>query len=409
MHAVIIAVGDELTSGAVVDTNSAYLAARLGELGIETVRHETVGDDVPALIEAISRAAAQAELVIITGGLGPTPDDLTRQALASALGTKLVEDPRQARRIEEFFSRRGRQMKPSNRAQALVPRGAEAIDNDCGTAPGLTATVGKARLFVLPGPPHEMRQMFTLRVLPELSAETALATRLVHTFGAGESDVAEAIADLMDRRANPRLGTTAQAGVVTVRITARGPDAQAAERLAEKTAELVRARLGELAFGADGETLPAVVGSLLRSAGQTLAVAESCTGGLLGALLTETPGASEYFLGGVVAYANEAKACLLDVPQEMLLAHGAVSEPVAEHMAAGARRCFGAEWGIGLTGIAGPTGGSKEKPLGLVYIAVAGPRAGAVHRHVFPGTREVVRRRAALAALNHLRLALKRP
>ena len=407
MYAVIVAVGDELTSGATVDTNSAYLARRLAELGIETLRHETVGDDTAAIAEAITRAAAEAELVIVTGGLGPTPDDLSRRALASAMGVELVEDPRQAERIAAFFARRGREMKPSNRAQALVPRGAEAIDNDRGTAPGLAANVGKSRVFILPGPPHEMREMFTARVLPELSADAAIATRLIHTFGAGESDVAGAIADLMDRRANPRVGTTAQAGVVTVRITARGRDAEAAEELAEKVAELVKARLGELVFGTGEETLSGVVGSLLRSAGQSLAVAESCTGGLLGALLTDVPGASEYFLGGVVAYANEAKAGLLDVPWELLRTHGAVSEPVAGAMAAGARGRFGADWGIGITGIAGPAGGSAKKPVGLVYIALAGPGIDQVHRQVFPGTREVIRRRAALAALDHLRRALK--
>ncbi len=406
MRAVIIAVGDELTGGATVDTNSAYLSLRLAEHGIEVARHVTVGDDAEAIAAAIVRAARDAPLVLVTGGLGPTLDDLSRQGLARAMGSELIEDARQAERIAHFFAARGREMKPSNRTQALVPAGAESIDNDCGTAPGLAAQVGQARVFVMPGVPSEMVDMFEGKIAPLLPAAGAILRRDIHTFGLGESDVGERIADLMDRQANPRVGTTASAGVITVRIASAAATAEAAAAQAERTAAEVRRRLGELVFGEAGQSLPAAVGEVLKRSRQTLALAESCTGGLLGEMITDVPGASEYFLGGVVAYANAAKGELLGVPDALLDRCGAVSEPVAAAMAEGAGRKFAADWAIAVTGIAGPAGGTAEKPVGLVFIAIAGPSGTAVHRHLWPGTRDLVRRRSALAALNHLRLAL---
>lgn len=406
MQAVILSVGDELIGGTIVDTNSAYLSRRLAERGISVLRHVTVGDDAGAIAAAVAEAAGAAEIVLVTGGLGPTRDDLTRQGLAQAMGAELVEDPRQAERIAGFFAARGREMKPSNRRQALIPAGSEAIDNDCGTAPGLAASVGGARVFVMPGVPHEMAEMFEERIAPQLPAAGAIVRKDVHAFGAGESDVGEMIAELMARGSNPAVGTTASAGVITVRITASGQTADAAEAEAEKTAAEVRRRLGDLVFGEDGRTLAGAVAAALKAAGQTLALAESCTGGLIGQMITSVPGASEYFLGGVVCYADEAKVDLLGVAGELIEARGAVSEPVAAAMAEGARKAFGADWAIGVTGIAGPAGGSADKPVGLAFIALAGPGGTDVRRHVFPGDRGIVRRRAAFAALNHLRLAL---
>jgi len=408
MKAVIIAVGDELLAGQTVDTNSAWLADRLGPRGVGTVRHVTVGDDAGAVAAAVAAAAAEADLVLVTGGLGPTPDDLSREALAAAMGAPLREDPRQVRRIAGFFAARDRQMKPSNRSQALVPAGAEAVDNDCGTAPGLRARLADAEVVVLPGPPHEMRAMFERAVLPRLPAGPAIARRVLRTFGAGESDVAERIADLMARGRDPSVGTTAGAGVVAVRIAASGETADAAEAAADATADEARRRLGGLVFGDGERTLAAVVGDRLRADGRTLAVAESCTGGMLGGMLTDAAGASDYFLGGVVAYADAAKTSLLGVDAGLIARRGAVSDPVATAMAEGVRDRLGADWGVGITGIAGPTGGSAEKPVGLVFIALAGPAPDAptTHRHVFPGDRDTIRRRAALAALDHLRHAL---
>jgi len=406
MQAIIISIGDELIGGSTVDTNSAHLSRRLAEHGIAAIRHVTVADDAEAIAAAIAEAAAAAGIVIVTGGLGPTKDDLTRQGLATAMNAKLREDPACLERISAFFASRGREMKPSNRTQALVPVGAEAIDNDCGTAPGLFARLGSAQVFALPGPPHEMADMFDKKVAPRLPAAGAIVRRSVHTFGAGESDVGEMIADLMGPGSSPQVGTTASAGVISVRIAAAGRTGDDAQAAAETTAAEVRRRLGDLVFGQDDETLAAVVGKALKAAGATLAVAESCTGGMIGEMITAVPGASEYFLGGVVSYANQAKAELLGVAADVIAAGGAVSEAVAAAMAEGAAERFGADWAVGVTGIAGPTGGTAEKPVGLVYVAIAGPGGTKVHRHVFPGDRDVIRRRAALAALNYLRLAL---
>ncbi len=249
--------------------------------------------------------------------------------------------------------------------------------------------------------------MFETKIVPRLPAAAALARKTIHTFGTGESDIGEALADLMTRGRSPAVGTTAEAGVIAVRIVAGGKDETQARAAAVQTAEEVRRRLGDLVFGEDGDTLAVVAGRALRAAGQTLAAAESCTGGMVGEMVTAESGASEYFLGGIVSYANSAKMDLLGMPAELIQAEGAVSEAVAAAMAEGARARFGSDWALGITGVAGPTGGSAEKPVGLVYIAVASAADTAVHRHHFSGDRATIRRRAALTALNHLRLAMR--
>lgn len=408
MNAILLAVGDELTSGQTVDTNSAWLAQRLAERGVETLAHLTVADDRAAIAAALGRATAEADLVIATGGLGPTDDDVTREGLADAMGAPLELDERSAERIAAFFRKRGREMKPSNRRQAMIPVGARALDNDAGTAPGIAATLDGARVFVVPGVPHEMRRLWERAIAPELpESGRAIRFRTLHTFGKGESDTAALIADLTDRDANPTVGTTVAAGMVSIRVTARADSAAEADRLADETVARLRERLGDLALGeGDGATVAGVVGELLRGRGQTVAVAESCTGGLIGKLLTDVPGAGDYFLGGVIAYRNDVKTDALGVPPDMIDARGAVSEPVAEAMAGGCRERFGADWALGITGIAGPTGGTPEKPVGLVHVGVAGPDGVTAHRHVLPGDRPTVRLRSALTALNHLRLAL---
>lgn len=409
MNAVILSLGDELMTGATVDTHSAWLSRRLLDVGVTVVRHVTVGDDPERIRQAILSAAAEAEVVIATGGLGPTVDDLSRQGLAAAMGVPLREDGRSYQRISAFFAKINRPMTPSNRVQASVPEGAEALDNECGTAPGLAGRVGHARVFILPGPPHEMTDMFERQVLPRLDVSGCVVRRALHTFGAGESAVGERIADLMARGRRPMVGTTVSGGVISVRIVAEGATPREARALADRDACEVRRRLGEIIFGQDDETLPSVVGAALAEAGATLAVAESCTGGMLGELITTVPGSSRYFLGGVVAYANGVKQRQLGVPGEVLSAHGAVSEPVASAMARGAHERLGADWGVAITGIAGPEGGSPEKPVGLIFIAVDGPglKSPAVYRYLFPGERGFVRRRTCLAALNHLRLLLR--
>lgn len=410
-HAIILSVGTELTSGQTVDTNSAYLACRLAELGILTEAHYVVDDHQGRIAEALNRAVAAAPVVVISGGLGPTADDLTRQALAQAMGVDLVLDEPSLRHIEAFFRLRGRQMNETNRIQAMVPRTAEALHNAAGTAPGIFARLGRAQVFVVPGVPSEMRHMAQEHILPRLAAvagQSRTVFRTVHTFGHGESDVAVRIQDLMGRESNPLVGTTVAGGVVSVRVISRSGSRDAAVEQARRTVELIRQRLGDLVFGVDEQTLAGAAGDALRDRDRTLAVAESCTGGLLGKMLTDAAGSSDYFVGGVVCYANRIKQEWLGVPEGLLRTHGAVSEPVAEAMARGARDRFGADHALAVTGIAGPAGGTEDKPVGLVYTAHAGPGGVRVHRAVLPGDRAAVRLRSALTALNMLRLDLMR-
>ncbi len=409
-HAVIVSVGNELTSGQTVDTNSAYLAQRLAELGIPTLAHHTVEDNQDRIAAILTPAAGEAPLVVVSGGLGPTADDLTRQALAQALGDALVTDEAALAEIAAFFAARGRQMNETNRIQACRPERAELLRNEVGTAPGLYARLGGAEVFVVPGVPSEMRWMVDAHVLPRvrvLAGDSRIVFRTVHAFGTGESDIGARLADLMRRDANPLVGTTASSGIISVRITARGEDPEQARALAERSAEEVWRRLDGWAFGDDEQSMADVVGEALVQRGQTVCVAESCTGGLLGEMLTRRSGSSAYFLGGVLAYANAVKAGALDVPAELLERCGAVSAEVAEAMAVGVRRWIGGDYGLAITGIAGPTGGSADKPVGLVYTALAGPDGVRAVRNVFPGDRGHVRLRSALTALNMLRLELR--
>ena len=410
LRARILSVGDELTMGRTVDTNSAYLARSLAAMGIETVGHETVGDDQAAVVAAIRRAAGLAEIVIVSGGLGPTPDDVTRQALAEAMDAELVLDELSLSRIEEFFRQRNRAMHDINRIQAMVPKGATMLPNTCGTAPGLEAVVGEARVFVVPGVPYEMKAMFEQAVAPRLPRQGGVILhRIVRLFGAGESDIADMLGDLLGDSDPLVVGTTVADGLVSIRINSRGETLEQAETRAREHIEKILRRVGELALGVgEDASMESAVGELLRKAGKTLATAESCTGGLIGGRITSVSGASDYYLGGVVSYANRVKEDQLGVPADVLQRHGAVSEPAALAMARGVRDRLGADYGIAVTGVAGPTGGTKEKPVGLVFTALAGPNGATAARHLLPGDRDMVRLRACLAALNALRLELLR-
>jgi nicotinamide-nucleotide amidase len=409
MKAIILAIGDELISGQTVDTNSAYLSRRLAERGVETVEHRTVGDDKERIASAIAEAAGRVEIVVVSGGLGPTEDDLTRQAMADAMGCELQLNAECLADIEEFFRLRNRKMSPPNRAQAMIPTSAEPMRNKLGTAPGIAARIGAAQVFIVPGVPAEMKWMYDNCIAPRLPpGEGVILHHVVHTFGEGESDVGAKIADLMKRGSEPTVGTTVAAGMVSVRIISRGRTTEDARLQADLTVKTLYERLGNLIVGKGDATMPSAAGELLRKRGQTLATAESCTGGLIGEMVTSVSGSSDYYLGGFVTYSNRLKRDLLGVSEELLARHGAVSEQVAIAMAEGCRQKLGSDWAIGVTGIAGPAGGSAEKPVGLVYVALAGPEGTQVFRHVFPGARDMVRLRSALAAMNCLRLALLR-
>jgi nicotinamide-nucleotide amidase len=411
MRAIVISIGSELALGQTVDTNAAWLSSRLAESGVMVVEHVTIADEMLPIVRAFQRACADTELVLVTGGLGPTDDDLTRQALADAMNVPLQRHPELLQQIESYFRRRDRRMPEANKIQADFPKGSEPIENSCGTAPGIHARLGRADVFAMPGVPREMRAMYEQAVLPFVQAKArsgALISKTLLTYGWGESDVSERITDLMIRGQNPSVGTTAQDAIIGVRIWAQGRDRAHAQMLLDGTAAEVRKRLGAIVFGEDEDTLQGVVGEILKQQGRTVVTAESCTGGLIAKSLTDIPGSSAYFLQGYVTYSNQAKTQLLDVPAELIESRGAVSREVAEHMAIGCRAASGADYAISITGIAGPGGGTAEKPVGLVYIGLADADGCEVTERRMGDylTRSEIRDRTRKAALNLLRLKL---
>ncbi|MBD2719174.1 competence/damage-inducible protein A [Synechococcus sp. FACHB-909] len=373
----VLCIGTELLLGNIVNGNARWLAEQLAALGVVHHRQQVVGDNRERLIEAVRQAAGRCRVLVTTGGLGPTPDDLTTEAIAAAFGADLVEHGEIWAAIQARITARGRTVAPSNRKQALLPRGAAVLPNPTGTAPGMIWTpVPGFTVLTFPGVPSELRAMWEATAAPWLReaglAGGVFASRMLRFWGVPESDLAERVHDLLALE-NPTVAPYAGAGEVKLRVTARAGDAAAAAALLAPVEAELRRRTGTSCFGADGDSLASVVLAALRRRGETLAVAESCTGGGLGAALVAVPGASEVFLGGVIAYANAVKQAVLGVPAAVLERHGAVSDPVAEAMAEGVRRLTGATWALAVTGIAGPGGGTAEKPVGLVHIAVAGP------------------------------------
>ncbi len=414
MHAFIIGIGDELTLGQTVDTNSPWLSEQLTALGIPVLGHLIVPDDRAATAAAVRQAAATTELVLVTGGLGPTQDDLTRDALADAAGVPLEERTDALAAVATWFKQHQRTMSASNRVQALCPRGADWLDNDCGTAPGLRVRIGQATVYAFPGVPREMKAMFLRHLVPTLAAQSGrvILTRTIRTFGEGESQIGERLGDLMRRGRNPVVGTTVSLGVVSVRVRSEASTLAEAEAALQATVADIQARLGNLIYGADDDTLARAVGRLMKERDMTLVTAESCTGGGVAAQITDIPGSSDWFRGGWVVYTNALKTSALGVPVKLIEKDGAVSEPVARAMATGALERGGADCALALTGVAGPDGGTADKPVGTVWIALAVPGAGGpavtAQRVLFPGDRAAVRDRAGKTALNMLRQALLR-
>ena len=407
----ILAVGTELLVHGRVDTNSAELGQRLARLGFRVERAMSVGDDVEDLSRAFREATERAPLVLSTGGLGPTGDDRTRDALARAFARKLRQDPAILRELEERFQRHGMRMPRSNRRQAEVPEGAELLPNPEGTAPGLWLEHPGGLVVALPGPPSEMRAVLDARVVRRIQERfrpPAMASRVVRTAGIVESAVEDLIGGLPFDERGAQLTILARPGLVEALIRVPDADAARGERVAAELARDVAERLGEHVFATEPISLPAALGERLRGMGRTLAVAESCTGGLLGAELTRPPGASDYFLGGVTAYANRIKEEALGVPAAVVRAHGAVSEETAIALAQGVRARFNSDYGLAVTGVAGPGGGSSEKPVGRVYHAVTGASGTDVRCRDFPGGRDRVRTWAVAAALDLLRRRLDR-
>lgn len=376
----ILCVGTELLLGDIVNTNAAYLSRRLAELGIPVYHQSVVGDNPKRLSDELTAAFSRADLVILTGGLGPTCDDLTKETVASLFGSKLVLDEEALESIKSYFRKTGRQMTQNNEKQALVPENCIVFHNDVGTAPGMAVEGGESSplngkaAILLPGPPSEMKAMFEKSALPYLKSRTdsTLVSKNIHLFGIGESAAESILRPLIDESENPTIAPYAKAGEVRMRVTARAKNEEEAGRMCDALIERVRAtEVGRYIYGVDVGSIENAVLIKLRGEGKTIACAESCTGGYIAKRLTDIAGSSDVFVGSAVTYANEAKIRMVGVKPETLEKWGAVSEAVAIEMAEGVRRTLGADIGISTTGIAGPGGGSEEKPVGTVYVAVS--------------------------------------
>lgn len=405
MRAEVISVGTELLLGQIVDTDAAHLSRVLSDLGIALYRRVTVGDNHDRLLAAMREALAANDLLITIGGLGPTLDDITRDTLAEAIGDTLRYDQQIADQITDFFRSRNVPMAQSNLRQAWVPTHGRALPNPNGTAPGLFFDKDGKLAIALPGPPGEFIPMLENEVVPILRARTGGATirsRIVRVCGLGESLVEEKIRDLLSGE-NPTVAPYAKTGEVHLRVTARAGSIEEAETLIQPVVNRLLERLGQFVYAFDDEPLESAVVRLLTERGLTLTTAESCTGGLLAERITDVPGSSRVFLGGCITYSNALKTQLVGVPAEMIEAHGAVSPQVAEAMARGVRERLASDFGIGITGIAGPDGGTPDKPVGLVHIALADAEGVVADASHFRGTRADVRRRATQVALTLLR------
>lgn len=419
MTCAVLSIGTELTRGELVNSNSAWLSAGLTDLGFEVVEHEVVDDDRARIVAALERLASFADVIVCTGGLGPTTDDLTTVSVAAALGVGITRDEASLDHIRRRFERLGRPMTESNAKQADFPTGATVLPNPIGTAPGFEVKLKAARAFFMPGVPTEMKRMFDEQVVPrirDIAPNDSHQIRL-RTFGLPESVVGEKLAGVEEAFPGITIGYRAHFPEIEVKVLARAPgpasrrpgapappDPQAVVRdLAERAAQEVRARLGDIVYGEGEDTFAGVVGRALRTRGWTLAIAESCTGGLVGHMITKEPGASDYLLLDAVTYANSAKQSVLGVDEDVLRGHGAVSAECACRMAEGARRVSGADVALAITGIAGPAGGTDTKPVGLVYLALATAHGTEVKERNFKGDRLWIQTLAAYVGLSMLR------
>lgn len=405
MTAAVLSTGTELTRGELTNTNASWLSEQLTTLGFEVVAHLTVGDDVDRIVAAMRSLASMADVVVCTGGLGPTTDDLTALSAAKAQGVELVRDEGSLERIRARFAKLGRPMNEANEKQADLPAGCAVLPNGVGTAPGFALSLGRARFFFMPGVPTEMRAMFADSVVPAIASLAPRTTHQLHlrTVGLPESEAQMRLRDVEAQFPGVTIGYRAHFPEVEVKVHARAANEHEAEILARAAGDVVRARLGDAVYGDRDDTFPGAVGRVLRNRGLTVALAESITGGIVGAMLTSVPGSSDYLLLDAVTYANSAKSEVLGVSPESLRAYGSVSAEVAASMAKGALRVSGADLALAITGVAGPEGGTDQTPVGTVYFALA-RKDGAVEQKLraFPGDRERIRTLAAYQALRML-------
>jgi len=410
MKAEIVSTGTELLLGETLNTSANFLTGKLSSLGIEVDYHTTVGDNPERLEQVLRQAIGRTDFLVTTGGLGPTADDLTKELVAKVLDIKMELDPSSLDHIKEFFGRRKAPMPSNNEKQAYFPKGSKILPNPIGTAPGAIVEKNGKIVIILPGPPFEMTPMFDNYVWSELqqiigpNAEQ-MNERVLKVFGMGESAIEEVLGDLMNQT-NFSMALLAKRAEMHIRLVTRSPKktSEEAEEVLNRVEEEIRRRLGNKVFGRDQETMIGILGQLLKKDRLTIATAESCTGGLLGAALTQEAGSSEFYLGGVVSYSNALKRELLGVCEETLLKYGAVSEEVAKEMAEGIRSRAGSDLAISTTGIAGPDGGSDQKPVGLVYVGLATPEGVQAEKFQLYGERESVRQLTVQAALNRVRV-----
>ncbi|GBC60792.1 damage-inducible protein CinA [Desulfonema ishimotonii] len=412
MIAEILSTGDEIRSGSLTDTNSAWLSQKLEEAGVDVTRHNCVGDDVPMLVAVMKEIGGRANLCLVTGGLGPTVDDLSAEAAARAACVGLIQNDTALRSIEAFFASRNLTMPDSNRKQAVLPESAQVLPNPVGTAPGFSLIIGECRFFFMPGVPYEMRQMMADAVMPlihEIQGEDRPIHRIktLSTFGLTESMAGQQVADVTSAFPGLKLGLRAKFPEIQIKFYASGKDEAALDRLLDEATRWVQGRLGDKVFSTTGASMAAVVGDLLREKGATLALAESCTGGLIASLMTDVSGSSDYFLFSGITYSDAAKTGVLGVSPRTLEAHGAVSEETVREMASGARRVAGATYGLATSGIAGPSGGTDEKPVGTVCIGLATPEKVTAYRFRYHFPRRAMNKSIfAMKALDILRRAI---
>lgn len=409
LSAEIIAIGSELLTPNFIDTNSIYLTEQLNAAGIPVVMKTIVGDDENYLEHAIRGSLERTPILIMIGGLGPTEDDVTRKVVARVLQRQLVLNDEILAKIQNRFKARGIEMPANNARQALVLTGSEVLDNPNGTAPGLWINAGKNQVILLPGPPSELKPMFETRCFPRLqkmSGGVVLARSVFRTTGLGESALDARIASIYTKYKNPETTVLARLGQVEVRLTARGKNQEEANRLLQEVGDQIDQALDKYIFARSEQSLEEVVGMYLVMKNASISIAESCTGGMLAERLTSVPGSSRYFMSGVITYSNESKMELAGIPPLLLEMQGAVSEEVARGLAEGIRQRAGTTIGVGVTGIAGPAGGSEEKPVGTVHVSVATPMETAHRRFQFPGDREKIRWQASQAALDMVRRQL---
>lgn len=416
MTCAVLSIGTELTRGELVNTNASWLSAALTDLGFEVIEQAVVDDDKERIVATVDRLARRVPVIVCTGGLGPTTDDLTTVAVASALGVGLERDEASLELIRRRMEKFGRTMSESNAKQADFPVGSSVLANPIGTAPGFEVALHGARAFFMPGVPREMKRMYEEQVVPRIRDLAQKASHQIHfrTFGLPESVVGERLAGVEEAFPGVTIGYRAHFPEIEVKVLARaavGADKKATEdaarELAERAAAEVKTRLADVIYGDGGDTFAGVVGRELRTSGLTLAIAESCTGGLVGHMLTKEPGASDYLLLDAVTYANSAKQNVLGVDEDVLRGHGAVSPEVAIRMAEGARRVAGSDVALSITGVAGPTGGTDAKPVGLVFLAVATAKGTVVKERRFPGERFNIQTLAAYVGLSMVREAAK--